>query len=266
MPPDDGQNIDAASGRDPLEPEELAAPPEPPEPERAGGRPTLPASEERLSAPPRLRETSVRRIDKKGEQIPEDGLGVPPAEQAATLGETLANERRRQGKTVADVEGSTRIRGKLIEALEHGEYDTLPSPAYVKGYIQSYAAYLEIPAGPLIAQYNAETAGRAQRGDEHPYIKMPVGPARVGALSQRKGANDRRPKALRLPGPMWVWVLVLVLVVVGIIGIARLLARSDQEIPPLPQGGGVSAVTTTGLPSGLATASAGSTEIGRAHV
>jgi cytoskeletal protein RodZ len=258
MPPDDGQNVDAASGRDPLEPEELAAPPEPPEPERPSSRPRGRASGETLREPPRLKETSVRRIDKKGEQIPEDDPGAPPAEPAATLGETLANERRRQGKAVADVEGSTRIRGKLIEALEHGEFNALPSPAYVKGYIQSYAAYLEIPAGPLIAQYNAETAGQPQKGDEHPYIKMPAGPARAGALSQRKGAHDRRPNALRLPGPMWVWVLVLVLVVVGIIGIARLLARSDQDVPPLPQTGGVSAVTATGLPSGVPTTPADS--------
>jgi cytoskeleton protein RodZ len=260
MPADDGRNIEeAGSGRDPLEPEELAAPPEPPEPERPSSRPGGSAASQQLREPPRLRETSVRRIDHKGEQLPHDDLGVPPAEQAATLGETLANERRRQGKTIADVEGSTRIRGKLIEALEHDEHDTLPSSAYVKGYIQSIAAYLEIPAGPLIAQYNAETAGQALKGDEHPYIKMPVAPALVGALPQRRGSRDRRPRALRLPGPMWAWVLVLVLVVVTIIGIARLLARSDGDVPPLPQSGGVSAVTATGLPSGVpSTTTAGS--------
>jgi cytoskeletal protein RodZ len=259
MVSDDEQNIDEASGRDPLEPEELAAPPEPPEPERTpsrlGGRP----AGEQLREPKRLKETSVRRIDHRGEALPEDDVRAPLPEQAATLGESLANERRRQGKTIADVEASTRIRGKLIEALEHGEYDTLPSQAYVKGYIQSYAAYLEIPSGPLIAQYAAETAGRAAKDDEHPYIKMPVGPSLTGALSQRKGGRDRRPSALHLPGPMWVWVLVLVLVVVGIIGIGRLLARSDQEVPPLPQSGGVSAVTATGLPSGVPTSSAVST-------
>jgi cytoskeletal protein RodZ len=247
--PDDEKDIEAASGRDPLEPEELAAPPEPPEPERSGRASA--EKPQRLSGPPRLRETSVRRIDHRGGEVQDESeaSGAAPAEQAATLGETLANERRRQGKGIADVEAATRIRGKLIEALEHGEYDALPSPAYVKGYIQSYASYLEMPAGPLIAQYNAETAGRPVRGDEHPYIKMPVAGRLSGALPQRRQGRERRPYGFHLPGPVWVWVLVLVLVIVGIIGIGRLLARSEQSVPPLPPGG--STATTTAPPSGI---------------
>lgn len=259
MRPDDDHTMDAgASGRDPLEPEELAAPPEPPEPEHVSGRPGPKAVQEQLREPVRLRETSVRRIAHRGEDL-DAGDSAPIAESAATLGETLANERRRQGKTLADVEGNTRIRGRLIEALEHGEYDSLPSSAYVKGYIQSYAAFLELPAGPLIAQYNVETAGRAAKEDEHPYIKMPVAPALSGALP-RRGSRDRRPSTFSLPGNMWVWVVVLIIVVVAIIGIARLLARSDQTVPPLPQGAGTSSTTATGLPAGVpATSSAGAT-------
>ncbi len=145
MRPDDDQTLDGgSSGRDPLDPEELAAPPEPPEPShRKAG-----AASEQLTGPKRLRETSVRRVDHRGEDAEEDATSFASnPEPAATLGETLANERRRQGKTLSDVEAATRIRGRLIESLEHGDYDALPSPAYVKGYIQSYASYLELPVG-----------------------------------------------------------------------------------------------------------------------
>ena len=76
-----------------------------------------------------------------------------------TVGEILAAERRRQGKSLADVVDGTKIRGRLLDALEKGRYDDLAHPAYVKGYIQSYARYLEIPATPLLEQFKMESAG-----------------------------------------------------------------------------------------------------------
>jgi hypothetical protein len=79
-----------------------------------------------------------------------------------TVGEILAAERRRQGKTISDVVEGTKIRSRLLDALEQGDHDVLPSPAYVKGYIQSYARYLEIPAEPLLEQYKRD-AGDAVR-------------------------------------------------------------------------------------------------------
>lgn len=73
------------------------------------------------------------------------------------LGDTLAAERRRAGRSISEVEAATRVRGRLIQALEDGEWERLPSPAYVKGYIQSYARYLEIPVEPLLELYKQET-------------------------------------------------------------------------------------------------------------
>jgi cytoskeleton protein RodZ len=80
-----------------------------------------------------------------------------------TVGEILAAERRRQGKTIADVVQGTKIRSRLLDALEQGDYDSLPSPAYVKGYIQSYARYLEIPVESLLEQFKRESADTVRR-------------------------------------------------------------------------------------------------------
>jgi cytoskeletal protein RodZ len=35
-------------------------------------------------------------------------------------------------KSLADAEADTRIRARLLEALEKGNYEALPSPAYVR--------------------------------------------------------------------------------------------------------------------------------------
>lgn len=75
-----------------------------------------------------------------------------------SVGEILAAERRRQGKSVNDVVEGTKVRSRMIDALENNDYGSLPSAAYVKGYIQSYARYLEIPPEPLLDQYRKESA------------------------------------------------------------------------------------------------------------
>lgn len=79
------------------------------------------------------------------------------------LGETLARARRSLGKSLADAEEATRVRAKLLEALEKGDYDALPAPAYVRGYVISYAKYLELDPAPLLKVFSEETGHRTMR-------------------------------------------------------------------------------------------------------
>ena len=65
------------------------------------------------------------------------------------------------GISLETAEEDTKIRGRLLKALEDGEYDRLPNPGYVRGYVSSYARYLELDPVPLLAMHRAETgAGR----------------------------------------------------------------------------------------------------------
>ncbi len=75
-----------------------------------------------------------------------------------TVGETLAAERRRQGKTIADVEAGTKIMSRMLDAIEDGRYEELPSPVYVKGYLQSYAQFLGMDMKPIVDAYKRETS------------------------------------------------------------------------------------------------------------
>jgi cytoskeleton protein RodZ len=96
------------------------------------------------------------------------------------LGDTLRERRTTLGISLEQAEESTRIRGKLLAALEAGDYARLPNPGYVRGYVSSYAKYLELDPVPLLAMYRSETgAGRyhdinlvddeavAPRGEQH---------------------------------------------------------------------------------------------------
>ena len=77
------------------------------------------------------------------------------------LGDILRERRVNLRITLEQAEDATKIRAKLLTALEAGEYGKLPNPGYVRGYITSYARYLELDSVPLLAMYRAETgAGR----------------------------------------------------------------------------------------------------------
>ncbi|HEY5541483.1 MAG TPA: RodZ domain-containing protein [Coriobacteriia bacterium] len=73
------------------------------------------------------------------------------------LGDTLRDRRISLGISLETAENETKIRARLLAALEAGEYDKLPDPGYVRGYVSSYARYLELDPIPLLAMHRAET-------------------------------------------------------------------------------------------------------------
>lgn len=146
-----------------------------------------------------------------------------------SVGQMLAEERRRQGRTLPDVEGATRIRARLLEALEHGHYDELPPSAYIKGYIQSYATYLRIPAQPLVERYADETRDKCEPVQLQP-------PKQV--VARREHAHGTSVRSF-----VYVAGAVLGLSLVGWSGI-RLFDRPAQP-PPIPGSGTKSERRTT---------------------
>lgn len=72
------------------------------------------------------------------------------------IGDILRQERERQQLTVKDIERGTSIRGLYIEAIENGEYATLPGDVYTKGFIRNYANFLRLDADDCVRRYIAE--------------------------------------------------------------------------------------------------------------
>ena len=157
-----------------------------------------------------------------------------------TVGEILAAERRRQGKTIAEVVEGTKIRSRLLDALEQGDYNSLPSTAYVKGYIQSYARFLEIPAEPLLEQFKREAAATVRSaGPTERYLEN-IPQATV--VPRRERAHD-------IPRKIWVAAAAgVVLVLLAACAIALINGRSNGAD-----------TTPTTAPSAVTTASPGAT-------
>ncbi len=74
----------------------------------------------------------------------------------ASVGETLRSAREQRGLSIEQVSHDTRISARFLDALESDRYDALPAPVYVRGFIRSYASYLKLDGGALIAKLSAD--------------------------------------------------------------------------------------------------------------
>jgi cytoskeletal protein RodZ len=70
------------------------------------------------------------------------------------IGSSLRQARQQRELSVADVERSTRIRAKYLAALEDDRFDVLPGPAYVRGFLRTYAEELGLDGNLLVDAYN----------------------------------------------------------------------------------------------------------------
>jgi len=77
----------------------------------------------------------------------------------------LYQARVRRGVNLAVVADELRIHYEQLLALEESRFDDLPGPAYVIGFLRSYAVYLELDADELVRRFKDETAYRDSRPD-----------------------------------------------------------------------------------------------------
>lgn len=158
---------------------------------------------------------------------------------ADNLGAQLASARRKAGRSLSEAESATRIRAKMLEALEREDWELLPNAAYVRGYIISYAKFLEIDPAPLLKLYSEETGHKTTR--EQFRAPDPVVPTRDRAHHIPWGT------AAAIAGAV-----VFVVLVIWLIG--RFTGEQDklQPLPNVPE-------TSSTTPAGGVTETPGAT-------
>ena len=129
----------------------------------------------------RLAENSERRASHLRE--------VAAAETAQSdVAAELYERRLRLGIELPCAAGDLRIRYDQLLAIEEGRFDDLPGPAYVIGFLRSYAAYLGLDADDVVRRFKSETSEFDARQDLNfpsPYDegRMPTGALIVLALA-----------------------------------------------------------------------------------
>jgi cytoskeleton protein RodZ len=110
------------------------------------------------------------------------------------IGNSLREARLRQELNFAELEQQTKIRSKYLQALEDEQFEMLPAPTYVKGFLRNYADALGLEGQLYVDEYNS----RFVTGDED----VPLRPRDYQRRPQRSAGQrfETRAVALALVG------------------------------------------------------------------
>ena len=79
------------------------------------------------------------------------------------IGTQLRRAREALGLTLEDVQQKTKIHAEYLQALENDQFDSLPSPFYVRAFLRTYARCLGMDPQAALDRYE-----RLNQGGAHP--------------------------------------------------------------------------------------------------
>ncbi|MBI5492778.1 MAG: helix-turn-helix domain-containing protein [Deltaproteobacteria bacterium] len=95
-------------------------------------------------------------------------------------GEYLRRERELRGASLSRIFESTRVPRRYLEALEADNYDVLPHPTFVKGYIKSYCKALGLDEVDAVLRYEIYLRDKSEKAE----AERPRAPSRKRAARQ----------------------------------------------------------------------------------
>ncbi|PQA49381.1 hypothetical protein C5O18_02530 [Amnimonas aquatica] len=106
----------------------------------------------------------------------------------ASPGERLAQARAQRGLTAEQVARETNLSLRYVQALEQDDYDVLPGPAFIRGYLRRYAQLVQLSPDTLVAVFDELWSSRAPAPVQQEPLK--AGVLHAGGESLHTG---RRP-------------------------------------------------------------------------
>ncbi len=164
------------------------------------------------------------------------------------IGNTLREARLRRGFDILDCEAETKIRAKYLRAMEEEQFDLMPSPTYVRGFLRTYADFLDLDGRLVLDEYESrfgEFREFRTASDARPHMPRPA------ARSHRPPATARGPGGVpprRRARPRRTEVQLLWLAIGGVMSVAVLvwLGVGEGSTPKV-----VSPVSTPPAASGV---------------
>ncbi len=92
------------------------------------------------------------------------------------LGHILREARETKGLTLEEAQEKTRINSKYLDALENSEYDKLPTPVHVRGFLRNYARFLGLDPQPLLERYELNISQQSNSRSQQPQETDPHQP------------------------------------------------------------------------------------------
>ncbi len=152
-----------------------------------------------------------------------------------TLGERLEEARKRKGLSIREAAEATKIRGDYLQKFEANAFDFDLPPLYIRGFLRTYAKYLEFDPTRVVSEFDTMMAdeGRAPRRETREnYGRVEIGGenSEPAARSSGGGAGGLDPVMLKY-ALFGGGALVLVVVVVLLINVFSGHAEPRQTTP-----------------------------------
>jgi len=107
--------------------------------------------------------------------------GIAPV-GTARIGAELRQVRERAGWKLEEVAAALRIRQPYLEAIEQGDLQALPGPAYEIGFIRTYAQALGLDGDEILRRFRAEGAGKTSKPELSFLAPVPDRAVPTGAI------------------------------------------------------------------------------------
>ncbi|SDX14981.1 Helix-turn-helix domain-containing protein [Marininema mesophilum] len=123
------------------------------------------------------------------------------------IGSQLKKTRQSKGYSLEQVQESTKIHMEYLRALENDQFDTLPSPFYVRAFLRTYAHSLGLDAQPLLDYYEGSAmSSRIPRRGVQPKGRSvqggtPSGQAPREFRPQPRLGRNYAPRSQRMSSP-----------------------------------------------------------------
>ena len=81
------------------------------------------------------------------------------------IGEKLRKAREAKGLSISDIEKTTKIQSRYLEAIENNEFDKLPGDFYVRAFIRQYAQIVGLDGKELLNEYSDAPVNEVSNAD-----------------------------------------------------------------------------------------------------
>ncbi len=124
-------------------------------------------------------------------------------DESQTMGAYLRGARRRRRISIERASEDTKIRADFLMRMESDEFDFL-APAYVRGFLKSYALHLRVDPDPLLREF------------EHRYAVTRVEPTEHLARDRKRMPKERNPRNRWIVAASSAAAMLVILALVGI--------------------------------------------------
>ena len=157
-----------------------------------------------------------------------------------TIGERLEEARKRKGISIREAAETTKIRSDYLQKFEANSFDIDLPPLYIRGFLRSYARYLDLDPDRFVNDYNALLASEGKpvrRESREVYGRVDFGdaaraPDSAEATASGRSAKDQALiKKFTLIGGAAFVALVLIILLVRVL-FSSSPAKTAQTAPP----------------------------------